>query len=133
MKHKSYALSIAILQIMAWIYVVLFIAMSGFFIYGYFVEDNFLKAIVIFQSPALIAGLIAAILHYYIAKGLTNYKKWARYITMVLGVFMLFGFPIGTILGVVFIYGMTKGYPINITANSLEKSILTQETDKGIV
>ncbi len=107
--------------------------MSGFFIYGYFVEDIFLKAIVIFQFPALIAGLIAAILHYYIAKGLTNYKKWARYITIALGILMLFGFPIGTIFGILFIYGMTKGYPINITANSLEKSILTQETEKGIV
>ncbi len=39
------------------------------------------------------------LLHWYAAKGARTGARWGRNISRVIGVFLLFGFPIGTALG----------------------------------
>lgn len=48
---------------------------------------------VILSIPSIIAGI-----------GLLKHREWARILTIILGVFHLFGFPIGTALGVYTLY-----------------------------
>ncbi|HEX3582592.1 MAG TPA: hypothetical protein VH087_12570 [Thermoanaerobaculia bacterium] len=48
---------------------------------------------VILSIPSIIAGI-----------GLLNHREWARILTIILGIFHLFGFPIGTALGVYTLY-----------------------------
>jgi len=46
---------------------------------------------------------------HFTSKGLLNQKKWTRITTIILGILMLFGFPVGTAVGILLIYGTTKG------------------------
>ncbi|WP_428740106.1 hypothetical protein, partial [Sulfurimonas sp.] len=61
---------------------------------------------------------------HFTSKGLLKQKKWARIVTIILGVLMLFGFPVGTIVGVLLIYGTTKGWPEQLaeTTNKNEET-----------
>lgn len=60
--------------------------------------SSFIILPLIFSVPALI--------HYFAAKGLRDRKSWARPLSIVIGLFLLFGFPIGTICGIIILYQM---------------------------
>lgn len=47
---------------------------------------------------------IPALVHFFAAKGLREKKGWARPLSIVIGILLLFGFPIGTICGVIILY-----------------------------
>ena len=112
MKYKSFTWSIGILQFLAWFSIVAFAIFCLIILYAIFEKEPIMQvALYVYIAPLTIALLIQAILYYIITKGLLNKKQWARYATILLGVFMLFGFPIGTVVGILFIYGMTKGLP----------------------
>src|SRR5688572_9379374 len=51
-------------------------------------------------SVILLFFLIPLLFHFFVAKGAKQGKSWARRASMVIGILMLFGFPIGTIIGV---------------------------------
>ncbi len=48
--------------------------------------------------PALFFGM--SFLHLAVARGAKQQKNWARLATIVIGVLSLFGFPVGTIIGI---------------------------------
>jgi phosphoglycerol transferase MdoB-like AlkP superfamily enzyme len=122
-KPTTLALSIIILQIMTWLNVAAFVILLGIFIYGFTIDPDvgMLSIAMLGKFAMAIVGLIFAVLFYYTEKGLLNQKKWARITTIIIGVFMLFGFPIGTIIGLLLIYGVTKGWP-NEVQEEINKS-----------
>ena len=113
MRFKSFTWTIGILQFLTWINIIAFILMLGIFLYSTLMqtEDAMLPLLSLYFAPSAIASLISAILFYITTKGLLLQKQWARIITIILGVLMLFGFPVGTIIGIILIYGTTKGWP----------------------
>ena len=127
MKHTSFTWSIGILQFLTWLNIIGFVVLLGIFIYGTLIqtEELLLPVLSLFLIPSAIASLITAILFYFTTKGLLIQKAWARYTTIAIGILMLFGFPIGTAIGLLFIYGMTKGWPdqlIELTNKNLERN-----------
>ena len=62
----------------------------------------------------LMVGLPALMIA--IAHGLLAHKRWARTAGIVYGVFALFGFPVGTIIGVYVLWQLRKGWPVDSPA-----------------
>jgi uncharacterized membrane protein len=56
-----------------------------------------------------------SILHFVISKGAKNGKLWARNSSFIVALLMLFGFPVGTIIGVYLLFnsGNWKALPTN--------------------
>ena len=105
-KPTSFVLSIIALQVLMWIQLVFFTIMLALYLYAFGTDASFgyIEAFVLLD-------LIFAILYYFMAKALEQGKKWARISTGALGILLLIGFPLGTAVGILFIYGMTKGWP----------------------
>jgi hypothetical protein len=112
-RPTSLALSIMVLKIIAWINIIIFFIFFGNYIYATVIEPESTQTSIMLSKKLLGAfeGLFLAILLYFTTKGLSEEKKWSRIITMILGVLMVFGFPIGTIIGALLIYATTKGWP----------------------
>ncbi|WP_024953817.1 hypothetical protein [Sulfurospirillum arcachonense] len=108
-KPTSLALSIIILQSITWINIAIFILYFVSYIYA--LELGFMHMMVGEKLIKAFLALIFAILLYFTTKGLLNQKKWARIITIILGVLILFGYTIETTIGLLLIYGTTKGWP----------------------
>jgi len=125
-KPTSLALSIIILQFITWMNIIIFILLLGYFIYGLTIEPELMMMSMMLSGKLLGAfgGLFLAVLLHFTSKGLLEQKKWARIVTIVLGILMLFGFPVGTIVGVILIYGTTKGWPEQLpkTTNKNEET-----------
>jgi len=111
MQYKAYMYTIVVAQILKWIHIMALVLILLSFIFIYIMENNAFVVYSIFMSVYLLVFLIESILFYYIVKGLIAYRSWARYLTMFMGVVMLVGFPIGTAIGILFIYSTTKAYP----------------------
>ena len=112
-KPTSLALSIIVLQFISWINIIIFVLLLGYFLYGFTIEPELamMSATLTIKLFGAFGGLFLAILLHFIAKGLLMQKKWARVTTIILGIIMLFGFPVGTAVGILLIYGTTKGWP----------------------
>ncbi len=112
MKFTSLTLSIRILQLLLWFNLISFIFAFGIFLYSHIVEKEnaMIEMVSLYLAPSAIANGILAILLYLIIQGLLKQSRWARVITIILGVLMLFIFPIGTLIGVLLIYGITIGW-----------------------
>ena len=70
---------------------------------------------------------IKSIFFYVLFKELKKRRPWARIATVVAGVLLLFVFPIGTIVGIILIYNMTKGWSeeeTETTNNNVERNNL---------
>jgi len=119
-KPTSLVLSVIALQIMAWLNIITFTVMLGFQIYTLFInpEEAMWGLVFLGKFAMSIVGLFFGILFFFTAKGLINQKKWARISAMISGILLLFGFPIGTIVGILLIYGMTKGWPEQIVSTT---------------
>ncbi len=57
-----------------------------------------------FMSIGLIATVAIAGIGLLAGWGLLKLKEWARWLTIIFGILMLFGFPIGTIIGALIIW-----------------------------
>ena len=65
-------------------------------------EERYLKIIVL---------SLKATFFYFVSKELKKKKTWARIVTLITGIILLIGFPIGTVVGGILIYNMTKNWP----------------------
>jgi hypothetical protein len=102
--------SIKILQILVWFNLIGFVVLFYLFEIIGNVPFVILFGADIYTVPFMIFLIAKAILYQIVAHGLLKQKKWARYTTIVLGILMLLELP-WTIIGIYFIYGMTKGLP----------------------
>lgn len=50
-------------------------------------------------APVLIIGIFF-LLHHFVAKGAKEKKDWAKIASAIIGIIMLVGFPIGTLIGI---------------------------------
>jgi hypothetical protein len=55
--------------------------------------------------PAGFVGILVVMLgffalHFFIARGAKARQPWARIVSLIIGLLMLFGFPVGTIIGI---------------------------------
>lgn len=112
-KPTSLVWSILSLQIIMWINIAIFIVLTAFYLYGLTIDPELMMMSITFSGKILgaVFGLFFAVLLFFTSRGLMNQKKWARIVTILIGMIMLFGFPIGTIIGTILIYGMTIGWP----------------------
>lgn len=88
------------------LFVLYFLIALLFLVFGLINLDSlpsFSKMAVLFSLPL---GL--GYLHYQIHNGLNQKKKWARNASIGVGLFLLLGFPIGTILGAILLGCMLK-------------------------
>src|ERR1700710_2125465 len=53
-----------------------------------------------FEYLLCLGLLLISALHFYAYRGALEGRGWARYISRAIGILFLFGFPLGTILGV---------------------------------
>ncbi len=95
----------AIHRTIAWIYGVLGTAIAAFCLVGGGAEERGVAAFI-----ALIFGAIVA-LHAALAVGARNRNGAAKLGSVIVGVFMLLGFPIGTIVGGFLIYNGSQNWP----------------------
>jgi len=56
----------------------------------------------------LLAGTCIAAIHLLAAYGLSLKKQWGRFLSIFIGIYLLIGFPIGTILGFIIIKNMFR-------------------------
>ena len=118
-KPTSLALSIISLQVIMWINIAVFMVLTAFYLYGLTIDQELMMLSAAISGKVLgaIIGLLFAVLLFFTSRGLMHQKQWARVATIILGVIMLFGFPVGTIIGIILIYGMTKGWPVEVMQN----------------
>lgn len=118
-KPTSLALSIISLQVIMWINIAVFIVVFAYYLYGLTIDQELMMISLVLSGKVLGAflGLLFAVLLFFTSKGLMHQKQWARVATIVFGGLMLFGFPVGTIIGIILIYGMTKGWPVEVVQN----------------
>lgn len=87
-------------RVLGWIYFIL-LALSFFFlVIG--------KASEISDYAFLMILVLPATVHLIAAEGLVRDKSWARPLSIVVGIIILVGFPIGTICGVIILTQMFK-------------------------
>ncbi|MBT5935716.1 hypothetical protein [uncultured Sulfurimonas sp.] len=67
---------------------------------------------------------LKSIFFYVLSKELKKKKSWARIVTVIAGVLLLIAIPIGTIVGLILIYNMTKGWSKEVidTTNKYEET-----------
>ncbi|HEY9190926.1 MAG TPA: hypothetical protein VIM88_08675 [Sulfurovum sp.] len=113
-KPTSLALSILSLQVIMWINIVIFIILTAFYLYGFTIDQELMMLSASMSGKVIggIFGLFFALILFFTSRGLMNQKQWARVATLIMGVMMLFAFPVGTIVGIILIYGMTKGWQV---------------------
>jgi hypothetical protein len=118
-KLTSLALSIISLQVIMWINIAVFIVLFAYYLYGLTIDQELLMLSAAMSGKVLgaIFGLLFALLLFFTSRGLMHQKQWARIATIILGGLMLFGFPIGTVIGIILIYGMTKGWQVEVMQN----------------
>jgi hypothetical protein len=74
---------------------------------GFISEDE--TAILVTSIVALVCGslfFLGNVLNIIAGVGLLKYKSWGRILAIILGIINLFGFPIGTALGIYTIWAM---------------------------
>ncbi len=66
---------------------------------------------------AIFGGLFS--LHHFTAKGAREKKQWARAVSSIIGVIMLPGFPVGTMIGIYLLVNANRGWePASDPANA---------------
>ena len=64
-------------------------------------EERYLKIIVLSMQ---------GVFFYFVSKELKKKRIWARVVTLITGILLLIGFPVGTFVGTILIYNMTKNW-----------------------
>jgi len=113
-KPTSLALSIISLQVLMWINIAIFIVLFAYYMYGLTIDQELIMISATMSGKVLgaILGLLFAVLLFFITRGLMHQRQWARIATIIIAGLMLIGFPVGTIIGIILIYGMTKGWQV---------------------
>lgn len=97
---QSIKTAVLIHKVLFWLYVVVFIGLGVLHISS---TLHVWRAYFIVLIPLALASL-----HFVTYRGLNDKKKWARKVSIGIGMVLLFGFPIGTILGVVLLICMFR-------------------------
>ena len=69
-------------------------------IYMFFESTNLVAILITFLFFGVFSGI-----HYLAALGARRGKSWGRLLSRVIGAFLLLGFPIGTVIGVLLLIG----------------------------
>lgn len=108
MENITYATKTNI-KVLGWLYIipgllglVFMLGTSGLLtLIGLFVADREATPILLLVSLGIaVASLVACIPSIWVGWGLVRFRPWARVLGLVLGLFNLIGFPIGTVLGI---------------------------------
>ncbi|WDP88704.1 MAG: hypothetical protein HUN04_02705 [Desulfobacter sp.] len=105
---ETYVKAGRIIRLFGWLQVLGFIGMTIAIIIPLFAGDNSLPdpvALVPMFSMALIPFLF-----FKIGSAIKEHKDWGRIVGIILAVVMLFGFPIGTIVGAYILWCLIKGW-----------------------
>lgn len=120
---SSFNISVILLKILGWLKVILSISTFSVLLYLLVMDSSITMLLPMFNSsnslqelliPMFVTSsvsLILAILFFVTAKGLKKQKIWARVLTIIISSVIFFVFPIGTIMGTVLVFGVTKGWP----------------------
>ncbi len=85
------------------------------FMFIYILAPILTFLVMYFKSRASLDGalflsifFIPAFIHYLAMVGLRNGKEWGRVLSVVIAIFLLFLFPVGTIAGVIIMYKLFR-------------------------
>ncbi|MCW8901494.1 MAG: hypothetical protein OQK95_12550 [Gammaproteobacteria bacterium] len=97
-KPENIHFGLAILYVISWVFVSFALPVIA--------NDEFSFTVTLLLMIPLI---LPAILHYFVGAGVKQRKEWARQVSIIIGFFLLFLFPIGTILGIFLMVRLSKG------------------------
>jgi hypothetical protein len=96
-------------KVVSWIYA--FFAIIFTFIFFIPSQNTpFSTTLVFLAVPLMLWGLFA--LHHYTSRGALTKDKWALNSSRGLAIFMLIGFPVGTLVGIYLLINCWKGWEI---------------------
>lgn len=104
----------AILQVVGWLKIAAALTIFCIFFLGAFwigiggEAKNLLGSALLGSLGVCVAAVSAAwgVLDLAVARGISQKRKWARTVGMILGILRLPGIPVGTILGVLILVGL---------------------------
>jgi hypothetical protein len=103
--NKGASFGIGFHKFCLWMNLVLIVLCEAFLVYFYGKNDEWW----FFLLPVLFFGLFSFI-HYILMQGLKKESTFSRIGSIVYGVLIIFGFPLGTLFGIILIYSMTKNW-----------------------
>lgn len=62
-------------------------------------------------------------LHYFTANGAFGKKTWAKYSSRIIAILLLFGFPIGTLIGIYLLYN-SRGWSTEQVTHNVDASLI---------
>jgi hypothetical protein len=68
------------------------------------------------QSPSaadwavFVFAFILSLLYLFVGAGIKQFKPWARIVGVILSLAALFNFPVGTLIGIVILYYLIRGW-----------------------
>ncbi|MDR7304937.1 hypothetical protein [Rhodoferax saidenbachensis] len=77
---------------------------AGLWLLGHIVKSSEQSKVIQVLLLLLMGGCILFALHFVIATGAKRKKPWARIMTNLVGIVMLFAFPVGTVVGAYLIW-----------------------------
>jgi Na+/phosphate symporter len=77
---------------------------AGLWLLGHIVESIEQSKVIAVVLPLLVGSCILIALHLVVASGAKRKKPWARTMTNLVGIVMLFAFPVGTVVGTYLIW-----------------------------
>lgn len=86
---------------LAWLYAILSVLFIMTFFVGINSSDNNIPPVFYYVLGFLIC---VSIVHFVISRGAKNGRLWARNSSFIVALIMLFGFPVGTIIGVYLLF-----------------------------
>ena len=131
MKFNSLFWTSGILQFFTWTNAIGSALLLGFLLISLVRSEinTTFQVMALYVVPMIISSLLFALLFHFTAKGLQVQERWARYSTIGIGVILLFGYPVGTVIGLFFLYAMLIDWPKQVILDAEEPVIESSDSD----
>jgi hypothetical protein len=108
---KPYVQAGRLIRFLAWLQLVALIGIATAIIVPIVTSGKGMIAQVsLFEALAIALVLGIAKLFFVLGTAVKEHKEWARKVGIGLGILLLFGFPIGTIVGAYILWALIKGW-----------------------
>ena len=101
----KYRIAIIIHKLIGLIYIIFAVLAFLNVVVSYFIDYMEFNMKVLYGIPIII---LLVFFHKVISKGLEKEKVWAGILSILVGIILLAGFPLGTIVGIILIFSIVK-------------------------
>jgi hypothetical protein len=95
-----------VLRLLAWIQVVAFVGIVAAIAIPMFAQHKTPPP----TSLLVFLFIVFPLLYLTVGKAIKEHKDWGRTVGIIMGILMLFGFPIGTLIGAYILWCLIKGW-----------------------